>query len=129
MLPIFAELDVEAPSLPPKIELNNDLERNQKLTFRKRGLQLYLRQVIEMLSNRMPPHLMIFLGLHEQSALGFKSMQQVQKLSKINLVKCPDEPLPEVTVPESKIQFFNDLPKNTYILVTKYKKFNHKDDD
>jgi hypothetical protein len=66
----------------------------------------------------MPTHLLIFLGLHEQSQLGFQSIQHIQKLSSINLL--PSEGLPEVTVPESRIQFINDLPKTTYILVARF---------
>ena len=77
LAPIFADLGIPAPSLPPKIELNNDIERNQNLTDRKRGLQKYLRHAMEALADSMPPHLLIFLGLHEQSGLGFQSVQQV----------------------------------------------------
>jgi hypothetical protein len=64
---------------------------------------------------------MVFLGLHEQQALGFSSTTQLQRLSSINLIK--QGSLPEILVPESKIQFFNDEPKTTYTLVLRYHPF------
>ena len=62
---VFKSEQLTEPQLPPKIELNNDSYRNQYLSDRKRQLQSYLRNVLKLLSNRMPTHLLIFLGLHE----------------------------------------------------------------
>lgn len=103
LTPIFEDMKVEAPLLPPKIDLNEDIKRNEKLTDRKRGLQAYLRQVLQILANRMPAHLLIFLGIQEQNILGLKTNSQIQKLSSINLLRTVDDIFPEVTVPESKI--------------------------
>lgn len=101
LAPYFKAEGIDAPNLPPKIELLNDSQRNQRLTIRKRQLQTYLRDVLRLLSVRMPPQLMMFLGLHEQQSLGFVNAQQVQRLSYINLRRSDN--LPEVSIPENRI--------------------------
>jgi hypothetical protein len=77
LAPYFKAEGLDAPMLPPKIELLNDSQHNQRLSHRKRQLQTYLREVIQLLSDRLPPNLLVFLGLHEQQALGFTNAQQV----------------------------------------------------
>jgi hypothetical protein len=75
LLPIFKTENIEPPQLPPKIEIHNDSQRNFNLTERKKQLQGYLRQVLKCLAHRMPPHLLIFLGLHDQNSLGYFNSQ------------------------------------------------------
>ena len=79
--PLFRAENITQPRLPPKIELINDVQRNANLTDRKKQLQKYLRDVLELLAVRMPPHLLIFLGLHEQSALGYQNAEQIKRIS------------------------------------------------
>lgn len=119
---------MEPPALPPKIELINDTHRNGNLTERKQQLQRYLREVLKLMAFRLPPHLLVFLGLVEQKSLGYSSSAQIQKLAGINIKPSSQDSLPEVTVPESKIQFFNDEPKTTYMVTLRYKPFTKHDD-
>jgi hypothetical protein len=63
--PFFLAEGITPPELPPKIEIGNNSLRNQALTERKKQLQGYIRQVLKTLSHRMPPHLLVFLGIHE----------------------------------------------------------------
>jgi len=48
--PVFRTENIPQPTLPPKIELINDTQRNANLTDRKKQLQKYLREVVELLS-------------------------------------------------------------------------------
>lgn len=76
---------------------------------------------------RLPPHLLVFLGLTEQKSLGYYNATQIQKLSGINIKPSVEDNLPEVTIPESKIQFFNDEPKTCYTVVLRYRPFTKQD--
>lgn len=69
-----------------------------------------MREVMVALTDRLPTPLLTFLGVHEQSSLGFTSLKQLQKLSEINLV----EGTPEVRVISNQIIVHDDIPKVFY---------------
>ena len=83
--PYFQAEGIPPPKLPPRIANKSDSRRNLNLTQRKNHLQVYLRQVILALIERPPAPLLIFLGLHEQSQLGFFGSSQIYQMTDLNL--------------------------------------------
>lgn len=80
LLGYFIAEGVPAPTLPPKIDNRNCVQRNQALTARKIELEDYLWRVLDSLSDRMPIDLLQFLGVT-------KSHFNLKTLSDINLSK------------------------------------------
>ena len=58
---------------------------NGSLTQRKKHLQSYLTALMLQLNDRLPTELLHFLGVQEQKALGFNSLELLHNISQINL--------------------------------------------
>jgi hypothetical protein len=63
LLPYIRSLGVDAPALPPQVNVAESSSMNQALTKRKFDLQKYLVQILVLLSDRFPLPLMQFLHL------------------------------------------------------------------
>ena len=85
-MPFIRSIGVDAPVLPAQVNLAESSSRNQSLTKRKYDLQKYLVQMIVLLSDRAPVPLLQFLNMQEQLHLGFSSLEQLKKLSELNLI-------------------------------------------
>ena len=67
------------------------------------------------LTERAPTGLLQFLNLHEQSQLGFFSLEPVARLSAVNLRR-----VILFDIVANKILFVNNSPKTFYKVVLKY---------
>lgn len=119
LIPYFKAMGLELPALPPKIEDKKDANMNQSLTVRKTHLQQYLTALILQLNDRMPAELCIFLGLHEQTNLGFNSFELVHSASHMNL----KEGDPRVSIEENTMKVQGDVTKNFYSISVEFTKF------
>jgi hypothetical protein len=62
-MPFLRAEGLQAPELPPAISTQGSREDN--LTLRKGQLEVYLSRMIQVLVDRMPLPLLMFLGFHE----------------------------------------------------------------
>lgn len=85
-MPVASSLGLQLPELPGPIN-NAEAQLTENLNFRKQHLHEYLTKVLVQLSSRAPVCLLVFLDIHEQSALNFAKLNSLQKLSEVNLTK------------------------------------------
>lgn len=116
LTPYFTAEGIRMPPLPPRIANESNSIRNQALTQRKNQLQAYLRQIMLSIMDRAPTPLLQFLGLHDQSQLGFYSLEPVALLSAVNLRKVVN-----FDIIGNKITFVNNAPKIFYKVVLRYR--------